>query len=217
MTPLRHGTVSAGGCLICIDHWKRILGVRRPGLGPVSSRSRHVGTACHRGSRHFRGEQSDLVTHRHRLMYAPVLKQGLAWRSCHRAFLTEVGHLAQHSSTSSYRRLSTHSGSITVAADPAGTDDRTHARFTVRCVHGTAGERRIGNMLGRLSGVRFRTVASHRAAGHLPTPRITLVCSTYDVIITQVGLPHATARGTCLLYTSPSPRDRTRSRMPSSA
>ena len=25
------------------------------------------------------------------------------------------------------------------------------------------------------------------------------------------------ARGTCLLYTSPSPRDRTRSRMPSSA
>ena len=148
MTPLRRGTASAGGCLICLDHWKRIFPVRNPGLGPVSSRSRHVGTACHRGSRHFRGEQSDLVTHRHRLMCAPVLKQGLAWRSCHRAFLTEFGHLAQHSSTSSYRRLSTNSSSITVATDPAGTDDRTHARFTVRYFHETAGERGIVAGLG---------------------------------------------------------------------
>ena len=36
----------------------------------------------------------------------------------------------------------------------------------------------------------------------------------------QVGLPHQLPQGpatACLLYTSPSPRDRTRSRMPSSA
>ena len=31
------------------------------------------------------------------------------------------------------------------------------------------------------------------------------------------GAPGLQARGACLLYTSPSPRDRTRSRMPSSA
>ena len=33
----------------------------------------------------------------------------------------------------------------------------------------------------------------------------------------QAGLGFLVAPGTCLLYTSPSPRDRTRSRMPSSA
>ena len=35
--------------------------------------------------------------------------------------------------------------------------------------------------------------------------------------ITLVGLYWAMGSDTCLLYTSPSPRDRTRSRMPSSA
>ena len=35
--------------------------------------------------------------------------------------------------------------------------------------------------------------------------------------ITQIDLPKNTLSGFCLLYTSPSPRDRTRSRMPSSA
>ena len=33
----------------------------------------------------------------------------------------------------------------------------------------------------------------------------------------QQGMQQAAAAATCLLYTSPSPRDRTRSRMPSSA
>ena len=34
-----------------------------------------------------------------------------------------------------------------------------------------------------------------------------------ESVLAQLGIPMAT----CLLYTSPSPRDRTRSRMPSSA
>ena len=37
----------------------------------------------------------------------------------------------------------------------------------------------------------------------------------YDVDVPAAGI--VTGVGTCLLYTSPSPRDRTRSRMPSSA
>ena len=45
----------------------------------------------------------------------------------------------------------------------------------------------------------------------------------YCVVHTTEGVPiyamaiNVAARGDCLLYTSPSPRDRTRSRMPSSA
>ena len=37
------------------------------------------------------------------------------------------------------------------------------------------------------------------------------------VPITQADMPQLTQLDACLLYTSPSPRDRTRSRMPSSA
>ena len=45
-----------------------------------------------------------------------------------------------------------------------------------------------------------------------------IVGALQDAILTQQGLPSAVkAYQTCLLYTSPSPRDRTRSRMPSSA
>ena len=50
---------------------------------------------------------------------------------------------------------------------------------------------------------------------------------TYALILLDLGLPETSGlealreirrrRQTCLLYTSPSPRDRTRSRMPSSA
>ena len=36
-------------------------------------------------------------------------------------------------------------------------------------------------------------------------------------ICERFGLPYSVHEGACLLYTSPSPRDRTRSRMPSSA
>ena len=39
----------------------------------------------------------------------------------------------------------------------------------------------------------------------------------HTVADVNVGIAHCRWRTTCLLYTSPSPRDRTRSRMPSSA
>ena len=41
-------------------------------------------------------------------------------------------------------------------------------------------------------------------------------CNITDVIL-DIGTVPKDSAGTCLLYTSPSPRDRTRSRMPSSA
>ena len=49
------------------------------------------------------------------------------------------------------------------------------------------------------------------AVSHTP-PRQPPVCSGENV-----NLPEVSLSDTCLLYTSPSPRDRTRSRMPSSA
>ena len=41
--------------------------------------------------------------------------------------------------------------------------------------------------------------------------------SNLKVGLIEGGLPGGQMNNTCLLYTSPSPRDRTRSRMPSSA
>ena len=43
------------------------------------------------------------------------------------------------------------------------------------------------------------------------------VKGTYSVLLASVIDKGSTEKGACLLYTSPSPRDRTRSRMPSSA
>ena len=45
---------------------------------------------------------------------------------------------------------------------------------------------------------------------------VCLFCISKAMTIIPVGFTYATY-GACLLYTSPSPRDRTRSRMPSSA
>ena len=50
------------------------------------------------------------------------------------------------------------------------------------------------------------------AGDALPTAK--LLASASGCLITH---PNVMNGGTCLLYTSPSPRDRTRSRMPSSA
>ena len=43
------------------------------------------------------------------------------------------------------------------------------------------------------------------------------VLSLAEFHLVQLAIVDARDTGTCLLYTSPSPRDRTRSRMPSSA
>ena len=49
------------------------------------------------------------------------------------------------------------------------------------------------------------------------TPDLTVDPTSIDSSYVDVGAAPAPAPNTCLLYTSPSPRDRTRSRMPSSA
>ena len=46
---------------------------------------------------------------------------------------------------------------------------------------------------------------------------VPFVPSNHPSVTTQIGFPIVEIPGCCLLYTSPSPRDRTRSRMPSSA
>ena len=63
-------------------------------------------------------------------------------------------------------------------------------------------------------------VAARRLERH--ARRTHLVHAGYDqlpAVLARLGLPevHAVLFDLCLLYTSPSPRDRTRSRMPSSA
>ena len=65
--------------------------------------------------------------------------------------------------------------------------------------------------IGSFNSVAFPSItfnAPQLPGGVLPTAAVT------DVTAVQGNV---TANGTCLLYTSPSPRDRTRSRMPSSA
>ena len=53
-----------------------------------------------------------------------------------------------------------------------------------------------------------------RVAGDVATAQREIASARPDLILLDLGLPDGDG---CLLYTSPSPRDRTRSRMPSSA
>ena len=84
------------------------------------------------------------------------------------------------------------------------TYDVQHTMSTVRCptydVHRTMSTVRCPtyDVQGTMSNVRCPTYDAHRRMS-------TVRCPRYDV------------HRTCLLYTSPSPRDRTRYRMPSSA
>ena len=67
--------------------------------------------------------------------------------------------------------------------------------------------------LGFFADQGYRCVAvSLRGHGNSPAPRRMQFCSMVDLVDDV-----ASVAGACLLYTSPSPRDRTRSRMPSSA
>ena len=72
--------------------------------------------------------------------------------------------------------------------------------------------------------LRSLTDAGHRvdAASHLEEASHFWQVQPYDVVLLDLNLPlngqaRAAQGSGCLLYTSPSPRDRTRSRMPSSA
>ena len=66
----------------------------------------------------------------------------------------------------------------------------------------------FGAFDAEISGASNANITTNNTAGSL----------TYNISSQgQYGLATAASDGTCLLYTSPSPRDRTRSRMPSSA
>ena len=80
-------------------------------------------------------------------------------------------------------------------------------RVDIRC-RATVGE--VGN--AEQMNIRWGKAGRMRWKGVRPTVR--------GVVMNPVDHPHGGGEGKtsgCLLYTSPSPRDRTRSRMPSSA
>ena len=77
------------------------------------------------------------------------------------------------------------------------------------------GVRQFDSTVGGLGGCPF--AGQPKAAGNICTEELVLLCEELG-IATGVDLDQLIEVGRfCLLYTSPSPRDRTRSRMPSSA
>ena len=71
---------------------------------------------------------------------------------------------------------------------------------------------RLREVAPQLTGVSARHVHWVASAGALPPE----TAATVARLLTY-GRPYDAPTSACLLYTSPSPRDRTRSRMPSSA
>ena len=91
-------------------------------------------------------------------------------------------------------------------------------------VVGTTGydEERLETVRGWLEGRASRVlIASNFSIGSILMMRFAELAAPYFESVEIVELHHPdkvdAPSGTCLLYTSPSPRDRTRSRMPSSA
>ena len=58
-------------------------------------------------------------------------------------------------------------------------------------------------------------ILNHKSGN--PVDDLTPVCSTEDIVQIRAAVQEVTVEESCLLYTSPSPRDRQKSRMPSSA
>mgnify|MGYP005627108753 CR=1 FL=1 len=75
-------------------------------------------------------------------------------------------------------------------------------------IGGTADDAKQSAYLGDKSGELFRVSTN---------VVLEINSTTADYAVTSGHLQGTKQYGTCLLYTSPSPRDRTRSRMPSSA
>ena len=73
----------------------------------------------------------------------------------------------------------------------------------------------IFDMARKLEGI-IRNVGKHAAGVVIADKKLTELVPLYKDNTTNLLLP-STQFDICLLYTSPSPRDRTRSRMPSSA
>ena len=73
------------------------------------------------------------------------------------------------------------------------------------------GENRLEILMFRLAGRQLFAINVFKVQEVLQLPKLTLMPQRHPFVCGVINL-----RG-CLLYTSPSPRDRTRSRMPSSA
>ena len=71
------------------------------------------------------------------------------------------------------------------------------------------------------STAEYSSKAAESIKDLMPNAADILIVSVMTSMVTDLGVVSPTASGLlsyhCLLYTSPSPRDRTRSRMPSSA
>ena len=115
-------------------------------------------------------------------------------------------------------QITLHAGELTAAYLPPGSTANTfHIRRAVQVGHAA----RIGHGVDVMSETDPAALLDELAARDV----LVEVClSSNDQILEVRGAAHPLAHAatgvavaTCLLYTSPSPRDRTRSRMPSSA
>jgi len=95
-------------------------------------------------------------------------------------------------------------------AHAAGTDEAIEA-FNALYAADLARVRGTGDTRDDVELAARLLAAAKRATDQAPF--LTVLCEKAH----DLALGHPTGYGTCLLYTSPSPRDRTRSRMPSSA
>ena len=88
------------------------------------------------------------------------------------------------------------------------------ARFTVDA---DAGDNSGASILINSGNDRGLMISAGRKAGNVARSTLNIVTNTGAELTGGIYLGQASTSSTCLLYTSPSPRDRTRSRMPSSA
>ena len=100
----------------------------------------------------------------------------------------------------------------------------THSSIQILAKENTLPEVRaywsVGSDAGELGGVLFLTVeAEHRTAefDHTASFTISGTPTAVDRLLLALRAAYAAQIDLCLLYTSPSPRDRQKSRMPSSA
>ena len=80
-----------------------------------------------------------------------------------------------------------------------------------RVIFGKGTEQRVGALVREYGGTRVLIVYGGKSAVRSG------VLDRAEKSLAEAGISSWTLGGVCLLYTSPSPRDRTRSRMPSSA
>ena len=88
---------------------------------------------------------------------------------------------------------------------------------TITCTGGTVGDSHSVVLTQPSSGITTVGFSSYFKFPSGSFPALSEGASKIDLVSFVIRTQGATGVSTCLLYTSPSPRDRTRSRMPSSA